>query len=107
MTAPGFVKTSDGGYTTETQWAAYLERLESRCLDYLFACHIYYNTEHESPLTDAEFDRIQKTLEVYWDDLPQWFKDVAKDPKSLKTDAHSLVLTDDEKAAAVIWATKV
>jgi hypothetical protein len=83
-----------------------MSALENEAKVYVCACWVYYHAlgDVESPLTDAEFDQLQETLAKRWQETPQWFKARCPDPKTLKTDAHSIKLSDDEKSAALAWA---
>lgn len=73
--------------------------------EYVFACYLYYHgpTDAESPLTDHEFDCRQGFLEYWWNHASPQFR--ARTTRGqLKTDAHALVLTDEEKRGAFEWA---
>lgn len=107
----GWRKNSNGGYEqidpVVDQWRkdcyAYRERV------YILACYLYYQgpPDLESPLTDDQFDSIQLSLshgDRFENCSPQFRKRIGS-AKTIKTDAHSLKYTEQEKKDAVAWAS--
>lgn len=86
----------------DAEWAHEYERR------YLYSCYLYYHgpADVEPPLDDVAFDNLQVVLSQHWYDktTPEFRARVARD--TMKTDAHSLQFTEDEKRAAVDWATR-
>lgn len=107
----GWRKNSDGGCEridpVIDQWRVDCYKYNERV--YILACYLYYHgpADVESPLTDAQFDSIQLSLSFgdrFNKCSPEFQKRVGS-AKSMKTDAHSLKYTEQEKKDALDWAS--
>lgn len=107
MVAPGWEKVpgTTKSYRRVEQGIHIRTRLDALACKYIWACFLYYEgpPDIDSPWTDEEFDSVQRTLEHYRIETPEWFRKRTKGGQ-LKVDGHSLRYSDDEKAAALAWA---
>lgn len=73
---------------------------------YLYATYLYYHGPLgvESPICDEEYDRIQAVLEAWWSKTSKLFRSRTERP--LKTSAHTMELSSEEKREAIEWAQR-
>ena len=77
---------------------------EFKC--FLYANHLYYHSDIESPLSDHVYDAMVRVLEAHHDELPEWFTEAV--PKGqIKTMAHAVELDGDEIKEALAWADEI
>lgn len=70
---------------------------------FLWANHIYYHSDIESPIPDDVYDAIVRSLEENYDQLPKWFTDSVPKGK-IKSMAHAITLEPEEQMESVAWA---
>lgn len=77
---------------------------------YLWACYLYYHGGDtlQSPESDESHDATERQLELTRDLWSDYFKSKLPDPaKKLKTQAHAIMLTEEEVEDAVMWTQYV
>lgn len=70
---------------------------------YVLASWLYYESDEQSPWTDHEFDCCVGFLETWRHLWPAEFAARVGPDADLKTEAHALEHTAEEKAAALAW----
>jgi hypothetical protein len=69
---------------------------------YIWACYLYYWMIAESPWSDYYFDEVQADFQKNYSKCSAEFKKQVKKP--LKSTAHTIQFTDQQKIDAEVWA---